>query len=149
MPSTVFIPLRDGCRLATDIYLPEGGAGRFPVLLMMTPYGRKGLSRLAEPFKVKAADGITDLYGVMYKPFDFDPNKKYPIIDYVYPGPQTEGNNLVWSKGLTRVDRLAQIGFIVITVGNRGGHPNRSKWYHNYGYGNLRDYGLELSLIHI
>ena len=34
-------------------------------------------------------------------------------------------------------------GMIVITVGNRGGHPNRSKWYHNYGYGNLRDYGLE------
>ena len=44
---------------------------------------------------------------------------------------------------MTRTDRLAQMGFIVITVGNRGGHPNRSKWYHNYGYGNLRDYGLE------
>ncbi len=44
---------------------------------------------------------------------------------------------------MTRVDRLAQVGFIVVTVGNRGGHPNRSKWYHNYGYGNLRDYGLE------
>ncbi|UKI40069.1 MAG: S9 family peptidase [Alistipes putredinis] len=44
---------------------------------------------------------------------------------------------------MNRVDRLAQIGFVVITVGNRGGHPSRSKWYHNYGYGNLRDYGLE------
>ncbi len=44
---------------------------------------------------------------------------------------------------MDRVDRLAQLGFIVITVGNRGGHPSRSKWYHNYGYGNLRDYGLE------
>lgn len=99
--------------------------------------------KFPEPFKVKAADGVTDLYGVMYKPFNFDPNKKYPIIDYVYPGPQVEGNNVVWSKGFTRTDRLAQIGFIVITVGNRGGHPNRSKWYHNFGYGNLRDYGLE------
>ena len=39
---------------------------------------------------MKADDGITDLYGVMYKPFDFDPDKKYPIIEYVYPGPQTE-----------------------------------------------------------
>ena len=37
---------------------------------------------------------------------------------------------------------LAQIGFIVIEIGNRGGHPQRSKWYHNFGYGNLRDYGL-------
>ncbi len=42
------------------------------------------------PFRVKADDGITDLYGVMYKPFDFDPAKKYPVILYVYPGPQTE-----------------------------------------------------------
>lgn len=99
--------------------------------------------KFPEPFKVKAADGITDLYGYMYKPFDFDSTKKYPIIDYVYPGPQVEGNSEAWSKGFLRKDRLAQIGFIVITVGNRGGHPNRSKWYHNYGYGNLRDYGLE------
>ncbi len=44
---------------------------------------------------------------------------------------------------MNRIDRLAQIGFVVITVGNRGGHPDRSKWYHNYGYGNLRDYGLK------
>lgn len=44
---------------------------------------------------------------------------------------------------MERTDRLAQIGFIVITVGNRGGHPARSKWYHTYGYGNLRDYGLK------
>ena len=95
------------------------------------------------PFKVKAADGVTDLYGYMYKPYDFDSTKVYPIIDYVYPGPQTEGNNEVWSKGFTRTDRLAQIGFIVITVGQRGGHPNRSKWYHNFGYGNMRDYPLE------
>ncbi len=94
------------------------------------------------PFKVKAADGITDLYGVMYKPFDFDSTKKYPIIEYVYPGPQTEAVNKSFGRSMDRVDRLAQLGFVVITVGNRGGHPSRSKWYHNYGYGNLRDYGL-------
>ena len=99
--------------------------------------------KMPERFKVKAADGVTDLYGAMYKPFDFDSTKVYPIIDYVYPGPQVEANNIAWSKGMVRTDRLAQVGFIVITVGNRGGHPNRSKWYHNYGYGNLRDYGLE------
>ena len=99
--------------------------------------------KMPERFKVKAADGVTDLYGAMYKPFDFDSTRVYPIIDYVYPGPQVEANNIAWSRGMVRTDRLAQIGFIVITVGNRGGHPNRSKWYHNYGYGNLRDYGLE------
>lgn len=99
--------------------------------------------KFPERFKVKAEDGITDLYGAIYKPFDFDSTKVYPICDYVYPGPQVEANNISWSRGFTRTDRLAQLGFIVITVGNRGGHPDRSKWYHNYGYGNLRDYGLE------
>jgi len=98
--------------------------------------------KFPEPFKVKAADGITDLYGVMYKPFNFDASKKYPIIEYVYPGPQTEAVNKSFSRGMDRVDRLAQLGFVVITLGNRGGHPARSKWYHNYGYNNLRDYGL-------
>ncbi|TDG35942.1 S9 family peptidase [Pedobacter changchengzhani] len=98
--------------------------------------------KFPEPFMVKADDGITDLYGVMYKPFDFDPNKKYPIIEYVYPGPQTEVVNKSFNKSMDRVDRLAQFGYIVITVGNRGGNPSRSKWYHTFGYGNLRDYGL-------
>ncbi|MES2418675.1 MAG: DPP IV N-terminal domain-containing protein [Bacteroidota bacterium] len=105
-------------------------------LLMATGY------KFPEPFKVKADDGITDIYGVMYKPFNFDPNKKYPIIEYVYPGPQTEAVNKAFGRSMDRVDRLAQLGYIVITVGNRGGHPARSKWYHTYGYGNLRDYGL-------
>jgi dipeptidyl-peptidase-4 len=98
--------------------------------------------KFPQPFKVKADDGITDIYGVMYKPFDFDSTKKYPVIEYVYPGPQTEAVNKSFSRGMDRTDRLAQLGFIVITMGNRGGHPSRSKWYHNYGYGNLRDYGL-------
>ncbi len=98
--------------------------------------------KFPEVFKVKAADGVTDLWGTMYKPFDFDSTKVYPIIDYVYPGPQVEATNYPFTRMSVRTDRLAQAGFIVITVGNRGGHPNRSKWYHNYGYGNLRDYGL-------
>jgi dipeptidyl-peptidase 4 len=94
-----------------------------------------------EPFTVKADDGITDLYGVMYKPFDFDPNRRYPIIAFVYPGPQTESVTKNFNPRSNNIS-LAQFGFIVIEVGNRGGHPTRSKWYHNYGYGNLRDYGL-------
>jgi dipeptidyl-peptidase 4 len=93
-------------------------------------------------FKVKADDGVTDLFGVMYKPFNFDSTKKYPVIEYVYPGPQTEAVNKGFGRGMDRMDRLAQLGFVVVTVGNRGGNPSRSKWYHTYGYGNLRDYGL-------
>lgn len=95
-----------------------------------------------ELFTVKAADGVTDLYGVMYKPFNFDSTKVYPIIDYVYPGPQVEAVYYPFTRMSVRTDRLAQAGFIVISVGQRGGHPSRSKWYHNFGYGNLRDYPL-------
>ncbi len=98
--------------------------------------------KFSQPFKVKADDGITDLYGVMHLPFDYDETKKYPIIAYVYPGPQTESVSKSFSARGDRTWRQAQFGFVVITVGNRGGHPSRSKWYHNYGYGNLRDYGL-------
>lgn len=98
--------------------------------------------KFPELFKVKAADGVTDLYGVMYKPYNFDSTKVYPIIDYVYPGPQVEAVYYPFTRMSIRTDRLAQAGFIVISVGQRGGHPSRSKWYHNYGYGNMRDYPL-------
>ena len=97
--------------------------------------------KLPETFIVKAADGVTDLYGNMWKPFNFDPAKKYPIIAHVYPGPQQEGTNHTFSA--TAGDQqLAQLGFIVIQVGHRGGAPTRSKAYASYGYFNLRDYGL-------
>lgn len=98
--------------------------------------------KFPEIFKAKAADGITDLYGVIYKPFDFDSTRLYPMVEYVYPGPQTEAVNAAFSARMDRTDRFAQLGFVVITLGNRGGHPGRSKWYHNYGYNDLRDYGL-------
>jgi dipeptidyl aminopeptidase/acylaminoacyl peptidase len=98
--------------------------------------------KFPEPFTFKADDGFTDLFGVMYKPFDFDSTRTYPLVQYVYPGPQTEAVNKSFGRGMDRTDRLAQFGFVVVTLGNRGGHPARSKWYHNYGYGDLRDYGL-------
>lgn len=97
--------------------------------------------KFPEVFKVKAEDGVTDLYGVMYKPFDFDPARKYPLIEFVYPGPQTEEVNKTFSPKSPNVP-LAQLGFIIIEVGARGGSPQRDKWYDSYGYGNLRDYGL-------
>jgi dipeptidyl-peptidase-4 len=97
--------------------------------------------KMPQTFVVKAADGVTDLYGNIYKPFDFDPNKKYPIIAHVYPGPQTESTPHSF-KPFSPQQQLAQLGFIVIQVGNRGGSPLRSKPYQNYSYWNLRDYGL-------
>jgi dipeptidyl aminopeptidase/acylaminoacyl peptidase len=97
--------------------------------------------KLPETFSVKAADGVTDLFGNLWKPFDFDPNRKYPIIAYVYPGPQQEGLTHTFAASGSYM-QLAQLGFIVIQVGHRGGAPTRSKAYASYGYFNLRDYGL-------
>ena len=93
-------------------------------------------------FSVKAADGITDLYGVMYTPFDMHPDHKYPVIEYVYPGPQTEALPTTFNPSFSDNLPLAQLGFVVVFVGSRGGSPLRDKWYDTFGYGNLRDYGL-------
>lgn len=98
--------------------------------------------KMPEPFTVKAADGHTDLYGFMWKPFDFDSTRRYPIISYVYPGPQTEAIPLEFSVTAVYNVGLAQVGFVVVTFGHRGGSPMRDKWYHTFGYNNLRDYPL-------
>ncbi len=97
--------------------------------------------QMPETFVVKAADGVTDIYGNMWKPFDFDPDSTYPIIAHVYPGPQTESVSSTFSAANQRQE-LAQLGFIVIQIGNRGGSPQRSAAYHSFGYFDLRDYGL-------
>lgn len=93
-----------------------------------------------ESFKVKANDDATDIFGVMWKPADFDSTKSYPIIAYCYPGPQTEPFPTNFS--LSSQHALSNLGFIVVALGQRGGSPIRSKYYHNYGYGDLRDYPL-------
>ncbi|MBV6520525.1 MAG: hypothetical protein MNPFHGCM_00641 [Gemmatimonadaceae bacterium] len=93
------------------------------------------------PFVVKAADGVTDIYGNLWKPADFDSTRKYPIIANVYPGPQTEQVNTGFVSGGVQ-QQLSQLGFIVIQIGNRGGNPLRSNAYQNFSYGNLRDYAL-------
>ena len=95
-----------------------------------------------ERFVVKAADGLTDLHGIMWKPADFDPNKKYPIISSVYPGPFFEYVSTSFSLDDSYNMKLAQLGFIVVSMGHRGGSPMRGKFYHRFGYGNLRDYPL-------
>ena len=97
--------------------------------------------KMPETFIVKAADGVTDLYGHMWKPFDFDARKKYPVIAHVYPGPQTESMTHAFQP-ISPQQQLAQLNFIVIQVGNRGGTPQRSKAYQAHSYWDMRDYGL-------
>ncbi len=90
-----------------------------------------------EEFVVKAADGETDLYGVLYKPYDFDPNKKYPVIDKIYGGPQTVYVPRTFSSRRASLPQArAQLGFIVFTVDARG-TPERGREFQQVVYGNL------------
>jgi len=98
--------------------------------------------KMPKTVKVKAKDGVTDLYGVMYTPFNLDSTRKYPVISYVYPGPQTESVPYQFTATGGKNIALAQLGFIVVNFGHRGGSPQRSNYYHTYGYDNLRDYAL-------
>ena len=88
---------------------------------------------------VKARDGMTNLYGLMFKPTSFDPSNKYPIIDFIYPGPQLGS---VGSRHFvaSRSDRqsLAELGFIVVAIDGMG-TPLRSKEFHDAYYGDMRD----------
>jgi dienelactone hydrolase len=91
------------------------------------------------PITVKARDGVTNLYGLMFKPTNLDPNKKYPIVNHIYPGPQG-GSVGSWSFLAARGDcqALAELGFIVVEIEGMG-NPLRSKSFHDFYYANMGD----------
>lgn len=91
------------------------------------------------PFHTKAHDGVTDVYGLMWVPRNVDPAKKYPVIDYIYPGPQG-GSVGSWAFSVTRSDNgaLAELGFIVVEIEGTS-NPLRSKSFHDMSYGNMAD----------
>jgi len=92
-----------------------------------------------QPITVKARDGVTDLYGLMYQPTNLDEKKKYPIINHIYPGPQG-GSVGSRSFSVARGDAqaLAELGFIVVEIDGTG-NPLRSKKFHDAYYGNMGD----------
>jgi len=91
------------------------------------------------PITVKAHDGKTDLYGLLFTPTNLDPNKKYPIVDYIYPGPQG-GSVGSWAFAASRGDNqaLAELGFIVVEIEGTS-NPLRSKSFHDMSYGNMAE----------
>lgn len=91
------------------------------------------------PIVVKARDGQIDLYGLMFTPSNLDPTKKYPVINYIYPGPQG-GSVGSWSFEAARGDHqaLAELGFVVVLIEGTC-NPNRSKSFHDMCYGNMAD----------
>jgi len=124
-----------------------------PVTLLRTATGdlvstleRADLTRLRdagwvppEPFTVKARDGHTDLYGLLFKPSDFDPARRYPVVLYLYPGPQTgsiRSRSFLPAHGDNQA--LAELGFIVVALDGLG-TPWRAKSFHTAWAGNIGD----------
>lgn len=92
-----------------------------------------------EAFRVKAADGTTDVYGVLYRPADFDAARRYPIIDYIYAGPFIAVHQTTYmpSSAMHRISAaLAQMGFVVAMLDARG-TPGRGKTFQDANYGRI------------
>jgi dipeptidyl aminopeptidase/acylaminoacyl peptidase len=83
------------------------------------------------PFSVRSANGKMDVYGLMFTPTNLDPNRKYPVVDYIYPGPQG-GSVGGWGFSAARGDHqaLAELGFVVVLIEGTG-NPSRSKSFHD------------------
>lgn len=91
------------------------------------------------PFTVKARDGVTNLYGLMFRPAGFDPHKKYPIVNHIYPGPQTGSvGSRNFSASRADCQALAELGFVVVEIDGMG-TPWRSKKFHEAYYGDMGD----------
>ena len=106
--------------------------------------GRTDIARLIakgwkapDVVKLIAADGKTDIYGLVFTPTKIETGKKYPVVDYIYPGPQGGGVGS-WSFSAARGDHqaLAELGFIVVVIEGTS-NPMRSKSYHDMNYGNM------------
>jgi dipeptidyl aminopeptidase/acylaminoacyl peptidase len=113
---------------------------------LILPLEKADVSRLAatgwkppQPITVKARDGVTDLYGLLYKPTTLDSTKKYPIVNHVYPGPQTGSVGArTFSSARGDAQALAELGFVVVEIDGMG-TPWRSKSFHEAYYGNMGD----------
>jgi dipeptidyl-peptidase-4 len=125
--------------VAPETTLRDGATGA-----LIMPLEKADISKLLAtgwkpPMQIKmtAADGKTDIYGMLFRPTNFDPNRKYPIINNAYPGPQTGS---VGSRAFTaaRGDKqaLAELGFVVVSIDGTG-TPNRSKSFTDAYYGEM------------
>jgi dipeptidyl aminopeptidase/acylaminoacyl peptidase len=91
--------------------------------------------KFPEPFQGKAADGSTDIYGLIWRPSNFDPAKRYPVIEQVYTGPQAFFVPKTFASTF-RLQSMAELGFIVVMVDGRG-TTGRSRAFHQFSYRNL------------
>ncbi|MDP6534771.1 MAG: DPP IV N-terminal domain-containing protein [Gammaproteobacteria bacterium] len=152
-PANHVISWSQSAQYFTDIYSTPTQAARAVIRdnngLVVAALEEADISALLDsgwsppsPFTVKARDQQTDLYGLMYRPSNLDETLSYPVLNYLYPGPQT-GSVGSRSFQASRADKqaLAELGFIVVEV-DAMGTPGRSKSFHDAYYGNMGDNGL-------
>ncbi len=117
---------------------------------LITTLEKADISRLTatgwkapQPISVKSRDGKWDLYGLMFSPTKLDTKQKYPVINYIYPGPQGGGvGNRSFYPSRGDHQALAELGFIVVVIDGTC-NPDRSKSFHDACYGNMADNTLE------
>jgi len=96
--------------------------------------------QLPERFVAKGRDGTTDIFGVIYRPMNFDASKKYPVIEDIYAGPQDSFVPKTFARTNNGMS-IAQLGFIVVQIDGMG-TSNRSKAFHDVCWHNLGDSGF-------
>ncbi len=127
------VTLRDGATGAELVELTRGNTSKMVA----------GGWHPVTPITMKGRDGVTDIYGVMYTPSGLDPNRKYPIINKIYPGPQggsVGARNFKQTGGESQ--GLAELGFIVVEIDGMGATPNRDKAFADAYYGRMGDNSL-------
>jgi dipeptidyl aminopeptidase/acylaminoacyl peptidase len=97
--------------------------------------------RAPEVFVSKGRDGVTDIWGIIIRPLDFDPSLKYPVIEYIYAGPHSSFVPKSFRPYLGNMHSLAELGFILVQIDGMG-TSNRSKAFHDVCYKNIKDAGF-------
>jgi dienelactone hydrolase len=129
--------------LAPTLVLRDGVTGK--ILMIVEQSGFSDLLstgwKVPEVFSAKGRDGITDIWGIIYRPTSFDSTKKYPIIEYIYAGPHSSFVPKSFTASYKTFAALAELGFIVVQIDGMG-TSNRSKAFHDVCWRNLKDAGF-------
>ncbi len=131
--SRVDLPTVMELRRASDMRLTPLEQGDMTAMLAT------GL-RPPEVFKARGRDGKTDIWGIIVRPTNFDPSRKYPVVEQIYAGPQGNFVPKSWGGGLS-LQPMAELGFILVQIDGMGTN-NRSRAFHDVAWKNLGDAGF-------
>ncbi|MFD2033428.1 DPP IV N-terminal domain-containing protein [Belliella marina] len=129
--------------LAPVTLLKDSNTGKTVTKLEQADIGQleKAGWKAPEIFSAKGRDGQTDIWGLIIKPSNFDPAKKYPVIEYIYAGPHSSHVPKSFNPNYYGLNELAELGFVIVQIDGMG-TSNRSKSFHDVAWKNLKDAGF-------